>query len=419
MTNIHATAGTVDITPDRALPLAGSEIRTAAFTRVADRLEANALVLRHEGPPVVFVTADLMFVGEELRAGVRARLDGEVSEASLFFAASHTHFAPATDDRRPLLGRMDRGYLEQVCDRVSELVGRLLRERPTPVAVTYARGQASHAVNRRLRAAWHLSRRGPMLGAVVAAPNPTGPRDESIHVLRVARAGGRPLALMWSYACHPVAFPRPLEVTAEYPGRVRRRLRERLGADLPVLFLQGFAGDIRPPEVDRSTSFRGRARRLLLGPRFGRFSADQWEEWADSLARRAITTAIETASAPVAGELRSRRLSRSLTEFVLGAPDDRQVTFHRITIGGVTVVGISAEVVTEYGLHVREALGGGVGIPVGYIDDVYGYLPTERMVREGGYEADWFLRPFGLAGPVNPRIEAQCVAALRDLAMEG
>jgi neutral ceramidase len=417
MTSIRVAAGTVDITPTAAVPLAGSEVRTADFTGVADRLEANVLVLQQEGLPVVIVSADLMFIGQELRSGVLQRLGGAVEEASLFFAASHTHFGPATDDRRPALGRLDRRYLDHLCERVSDLVARLLREPLARATIEYARGRASHAVNRRLRAAWHLSRRGPKIGAVVAAPNPAGPRDESMHLVRVTGSDGRPLALIWSYACHPVAFPQPLEVSADYPGRVRHRLRTRFDPALPVLFWQGFAGDIRPPELERPRSQADRVRRLLLGPRFGRFTAEEWDQWADSLADRLLETAVGTGFAPVLGPLHTRRVARPLSQFILGAPDAREVTFHRVSLGGLTAVGVSAEVVTEYGALVRAIFDHRISIPVGYIDEVYGYLPTSRMVREGGYEADWFRRPFALEGPVNPQIEAHCAAALRELAV--
>ena len=73
MTRIYAAAGTADITPQTAVPLAGSEIRTAAFTGVADPLEANALVLRQGDAPLVIVSVDLMFVGRELRSAVESR----------------------------------------------------------------------------------------------------------------------------------------------------------------------------------------------------------------------------------------------------------------------------------------------------------------------------------------------------------
>lgn len=415
MTRIYAAAGTADITPQTAVPLAGSESRTGRFTRVADRLEANALVLRQGGAPIVLVSVDLMFVGRELRSGVLSRLGGSLPEASLFFAASHTHFAPATDDRRPRLGRLDAGYLELACERISELVTRLLGGPQQPATITYHHSRADHAVNRRLRAAWHVSRRGILVGGVVAAPNPLGPRDETVHLLRVSGQDGRPMALVWSYACHPVAFPRPSEVTAEYPGRVRSRLRDMVGAAAPVVFWQGFAGDIRPPELDTRASLGARARRLLLGPRFGRFSGGEWERWAASLAE-CVGRAALSEGHPVRGNLGARRSATPLHRFVEGA-EGGQVTFHRLDLGEeIAVVGISAEVVTEYAPMVRRIFDRPVTIPVGYIDEVYGYLPVARMLGEGGYEASWFLRPFALDGPLRPDIEQSCLAALRDLA---
>jgi hypothetical protein len=417
MVSAHASVGTVDITPRKATPLAGTSIRDGKFTAIADRLEANVVVLRSDGPPLVLLSADLLFVGRELRAGVLSQLGGAVQDESLFLAASHTHFAPATDGRRPRLGRMDPDYLEQVSDQVADLIAAALAQPPVPVTIDYVKGQADHAINRRLRTPWHLSRRGLLIDAVVGAPNPSGPRDETIHLLRISPPTGGPLALVWSYACHPVGFPRPLEVTAEFPGRARRRLRQEYGADLPVLFWQGFAGDVRPPELDRATSLASRVRRLVLGPRFGRFTGEEWERWSDSLAARVAQTASASPQLRLGGSLAAGRVVRPLSEFVIGATDDRQVVFHRIVLGGgLTIVGVSAEVVTEYGRLVREAFPDTAIVPVGYIDEVYGYLPTARMIEEGGYEASWFLEPFGIEGRLNPSLERHCRAALRELA---
>ena len=135
MLTAYAAAGTVDITPRNPVPLAGSGLRRGAFRAVADRLEANALVLRSSGPPVVLVSADLLFIGEELRAGVLRRLSGSVPDEALFFAASHTHFAPATDDLPPRLGRMDAGYVAQVCYQVAYLVTTIMVSPPVPVTI--------------------------------------------------------------------------------------------------------------------------------------------------------------------------------------------------------------------------------------------------------------------------------------------
>src|SRR5690242_15929124 len=91
------SAGSVDITPDRPLPLAGYEDRRGPSRGVADPLELNALLLRAPGQTIAILTADLLFVTAELKArlleAVGARLG--LDEASLLVAASHTHGAPA------------------------------------------------------------------------------------------------------------------------------------------------------------------------------------------------------------------------------------------------------------------------------------------------------------------------------------
>lgn len=407
----------MDITPDAPLPLFGNSLRTGNFQGVADRLEANVLVLRSGGAPLVCVSADLAFIGQQLRSCVLRNLGQRVASESLFFAASHTHFAPATDNRRPLLGRGRAEYVERICALITALITRLLDEEPQPATMEYAAGTADHAVNRRLRTPWHLSRRGLLLNAVVGAPDLDGPRDETVHLLRLRRTDGTLLGLIWSYACHPVSFPRPGEVSADYPGRVRQHLRSELGRQLPILFWQGFAGDIRPRELATSSSLRSRTIRVLIGPRFGRFSGPEWNRWADSLAASVAEVASSGRAAEVVGAIRTSRITRRLDQFVTGRNDDREVTFHGFRLGGqLAVIGISAEPVTLYGPMVRQALEGFPAILVGYIDDVYGYLPISRMLDEGGYEVSWFLEPFALNGSLHPEIERHCMDALAEVA---
>lgn len=414
--SLAAVAGTADITPTTPVALAGSETRTGVFRAVSDSLEANALLLRHGGRASVLVTVDLVFAGRELRSGIVRRLGAALPDDRLFLAASHTHFAPATDDRRPRLGRLDSDYLEQVCDRVAALVHRLLESPAQTAVLEYVHGEADHAVNRRRRVPWQLSRRGLLIDAVVAAPNPAGPREETVHLIRVASEAGAPIAVLWSYACHPVGYPLPLDVTSEYPGSVRRGLRQELRADLPVLFLQGFAGDIRPRVPARRRSASVLLKRAVLGPRFGPMGMTGWQEWTGSLTARVVAIAGQPAVRATEGEPRVARISKPLAEFVCEASPDRDVTFHAVALGTeIVIVGISAEVVTGYVDAVRRAFAPAAVIPVGYIDEVYGYLPTSQMLREGGYEASWFLEPFGLEGPVHAEVERHTVQAIDEL----
>src|SRR2546423_1540208 len=156
--------------------------------------------------------------------------------------------------------------------------------------VEYRSGPAAHAINRR-RMGWRISPRHLPRPAALRAPDPTGPRDETVHVLTFTDERKRPVAPLWSYACHPVTFAEPGQVSADYPGVVRRALRAAFGADLPVLFLQGCAGDIRPRELGRPRTLGRRLAELVVGKLFTPFTAPEYVAWSGSLATRGVEVA--------------------------------------------------------------------------------------------------------------------------------
>jgi len=284
-----------------------------------------------------------------------------------------------------------------VDDRATELLRRLAGAAPPPGRLTYTAGAAEHAINRR-RLGWRLSPRHLPRRAALRAPDPAGPRDETVHVLTFHDADARAVAVLWSYACHPVSFPEPRRVSADYPGVVRRALRAAYGAGLPVLFLQGCAGDIRPRELGRPAGAARRIAELVLGKLFTPFTPLEYAAWAGSLAARVVDVARAPASphelTPAATLARL-----PLSQLMEGVPAGRSVTFQRVRLArGVAITTVSAEPVAEYGLALRARGGPEVVIPGGYSDTVFGYLPSGHMLGQHGYEDEGFLEAFGLGG---------------------
>lgn len=400
------TAGSIDITPREPLPLAGFTDRTGPSRAVADPLELNALLLRTPHASVAILCADLLFVTEDLKRRIAAAVHDQLVllDASFLFAASHTHFAPAVDPSKPLLGRAEPAYVTWVAERGAALLRRLAAQ---PVSqgglVEYRSGPAAHAINRR-RMGWRLSPRHLPHRAALRAPDPAGPRDETVHVLTFTDAAGRPVALLWSYACHPVTFAEPSHVSADFPGVVRRALRLAFGADLPVLFLQGCAGDIRPRELGRPRRLGRRLAELVVGKLFSPFTAPEYAAWSGSLAERVAEVARgRTVSYPLKPAAAGTRVR--LSDLMAGASPDRDVTFQRLRVApGLAIAALSAEPVAEYG-HAVSSQGPGIVIPVGYTDTVFGYLPSARMLGQHGYEDEGFMEAFGIAGRFRPDIE--------------
>jgi hypothetical protein len=404
--DVSLVAGSIDITPDRPVPLAGFADRLGPSDGVNDRLELNGLLLRMAGRAVAILTADLLFVTEPLKeqilAAVRRHLP--LDHASLLFAASHTHTAPSVDPSKPRLGACDSAYVSLVAARGAELLRRLAAAEGVPCRLEYRSGIADHAINRR-RPGWRLSWRHLPRRGVLRAPNPLGPRDETLHLLTFTDLRDRAQVVLWSYACHPVGFPAKSCVSADYPGVVRHALRAALGTNLPVLFLQGFAGDIRPRELGPPTATARRLAQLIVGQLFTPFTEPEYGAWSGSLARRAVEVARDRACVRQPLTPASAQVRLPLRRLLSGAPEGRTVTLQKVSFGPkLAIAAISAEPVADHGPAIRSRFGD-VVLPVGYIDTVFGYLPTAQMLGERGYEDGGFMEVFGLKGSFRPEFE--------------
>ena len=175
-------AGSVDITPQTPIPLAGyTTLRKPTFERVADPLEANVAILRNGDRTGRFLVAlDLMYVGAFLRDAIVNALAGRIPREAIFTSACHTfqHSGPPTEDSLPVLGAVTPEYRSMVARRVSELALNLLAGTFVPVSLEYLEGSAAHSINRRKRV-FGISRNFPFLGSHVSIrPKPLGPGDD-------------------------------------------------------------------------------------------------------------------------------------------------------------------------------------------------------------------------------------------------
>jgi hypothetical protein len=399
---LSISAGTVDITPQHPLMLGGYSKRTVPYTGVGDRLEANVLIMDGNASRVVIVSTDLLYPGEALRNKLLDALNLTADQDRLFLCASHTHYAPMTAASMPRLGVVEPAYVQFVAARIAALV-KSIEGTATPCVCTYHEGQANHSVNRRLRCL-RLTRRGLSRG-IGMGPNPLGRRDERVRILKFSAAGGEPLALIWNYACHATDSLDLLKVSAAYPGTVRSRLRSDLGP-VPILFLQGFSGNVRPPFAGITYGVKGILRRVILGPQFRTPPRrSEWEVWSSSLAASVASFA---RSAPRPLCLRSpiaRRIELPEHEFAVGGDGDKALVWHLIDCGEFRIVGVNAEPVVEYRELLASRLGNVPFLTAGCLDQTRCYLPTGEMIREGGYEVEGFRPLFNFKGHFRQNLE--------------
>lgn len=407
MERIFVSAAAVDITPNQPVPLGGYENRTGPFRSVADPLEANILELEGRHGRLVIVTVDLLYPGQTLRAQLLRDLD--LKEEELFLCASHTHYAPMTAPAMPLLGILDENYVRDLSERLSTVVESLGRARK-PCICTYHEGVLNHSINRRL-VCLRLNKSG-LSRSVGMGPNPAGERDESVRILKFADENGAPVAIVWNYACHASDFFDRLQVSAAYPGRVRQRLRRDFGP-IPVLFFQGFSGDVRPPFSGLSPTIRSLVARSLWGPQFRAPSKAEWQAWSNSLADSVAACLPSSARAVELHSPVTKRMEVAESEFMVGGSGTKSLFWHLVDCGGFQIAGINAEPAVRYRRLIRGNFDGVPFLTVGCLDQTHCYLPTDDMISEGGYEVQGFRRLFGINGSFREQIQNPVIQGLR------
>ncbi|QDU23496.1 hypothetical protein [Urbifossiella limnaea] len=223
---LRAGVAKVEITSKTALP-------------VSDPLYVKALVLKRGATTAVLVTLDAVAVGEighvpnDYLAKVRARLEKElgIAPGSVIVNASHCHGVVGPD--------VDEKTVEAVTAAVAGLV---------PVRAGVGVGSETRvSENRRLRL--KSGREADVRHAYSLPPDDevvgVGPIDPRIGVLRLDRLDGRPLAVVYHFACHPIQGVPGGANTADITGFASRVIEENLPGAV-ALFVQGCGGDINP-----------------------------------------------------------------------------------------------------------------------------------------------------------------------------
>lgn len=415
---MQARASTREIIPQLPVNLGGYS-GTRVARAVETPLEVNCVCLDDGSSRIVLISLDLLYVTSALRQSVlKAVADLKLGDSDVFMAASHTHGGPAIDATKPGLGTIDPGCIVMVAERVADAVRDAVTGPKLDVTLSFAQqGSAPIGINRRSKRLLRYAGGRIEVNKVGMGPNPHGPIDPTIWVGKVS-AGERIVAYLWSGACHPTAVGPSSAATPDWPGVVRDRLRAQArGTDtekgsndqqscLPVLFFQGFCGDVRPPSGTESTLpwWRLAANRIRLGRTFRPMGRAEFQVWSSAVSSSVVAVASACTSPVECDVLDAKRLEVDAQLFAVGASDHPPVTFHRVSLGTLVLAGASAEIVSGYAERVRALADDRTIVPVSCIDHVVGYWPLHHMLKEGGYEVVHHCPAFGIES-CSPEIE--------------
>lgn len=374
--NWKAGTATVKVTPQKMLWMAGYAARKKPAEGKVQELFAKALALQDEqGNKLVFVTLDLIGVPQLMRraVAVEAEKQFKLPQANLVMNASHTHSGPSlrttplTDaDKDNPKAKDSWEYTQKLQNDIVGIIGKALAEME-PARLTWNKARCGFAMNRRRD--YTLPPDHPNANK---APNPNGPVDHEVPALRVEAPDGKLKATLFGYACHNTSLGF-YNWCGDYAGFAQEYLQEHRPG-FTALFLMGCGGD-QNPYPRRSDVVPG-VTDLELSMQHGRSLSN------------AVEMALSVNPRAVAGPIRAAYEEIKLS-YANNKRPDHDYPVQVIKIGkDLTFITLGSEVVVDYSLRFKREFAGEAGVWVaGYSNDYTGYMPSLRVLKEGGYEA--------------------------------
>jgi hypothetical protein len=277
-----------------------------------------------------------------------------------------------------------------------------------------------------------MNRRTFVENGVRNFPNPDGPVDHDVPVLRAERPDGKLDIVLFGYACHNTTLG-VYQFCGDYAGFAQQFL-EADHPDTVAMFMIGCGGDQNP--YPRRT--------VDLAQRHGRALAT------------AVEAALGTNARPLEGKLRSAyemvtleyapapmreqvvKLAESKDKYDRAWGERLLKQYQRdgklrsqydcpiqvVRFGdGLTMVALPGETVVDYSLRLKkelrtEAAGAPAIWVAGYSNDVFAYIPSRRVLEEGGYEAGGAMRYMTTTlqpGPFESSVEERIIKKVHQL----
>jgi hypothetical protein len=421
-------AGTarVVITPRQPMWMAGYGARNRPSEGVLHELWAKALAVEDPtGQKAVVITLDLCGIDGGLSNQIRDDLKSRhgLDRAHVVLACSHTHTGPVVGRNLITMYPLDEEQTRLVAEytnwlhqAVVEVAGKAI-EMLVPAELAWETGRADFAVNRRENKEPDV----PELREQIALK---GPSDHDVPVLRIRGADGSLKAIVCGHACHCTVLDL-YQLTGDYAGFAQIAL-EKAHPGAQAMFVAGCGADQNP--LPRRTVALAEAYGNQLAQSVERVLAEPMRPVEGSLtaayeeidlafgplpSREQVET--DAASKTFAVASRARLLLKTL-EREGKLPETYPYPVQVWRLGDdLTWIFLGGEVVVDYSLRLKRNLGSSHTWVSSYCNDVMAYIPSVRILKEGGYEGATAMIYYGQPTSWSERVEDQIIGSVRKL----
>ncbi len=400
-----------NITPVKPIWQGGYASREHVSEGVLTEIWAKALAIQDaRGEKAVLVTMDLIGIPKSMSENIKGRLKNlyRLSDGQIILNTSHTHSGPALADNLLDVYPMDplqladvKQYSKALENKVVKMVGKSLGKM-RPVKIYSGNGVARFQVNRRNNSEKELAVQTEL----------KGPVDHAVPVLKVIGGNGRLEAVVFGYACHGTVL-NGYQISGDYMAFAQMTI-EKLHPRATAMFFQGAAGDQNP--LPR--------RSVALAKQYGQELASAVERvLAEEMTL--LPPELKTAYAEIELSLEEPPGEKELVENSQTGTGYQQRWAKRMLnntrqgkkpastypypiqawrLGPQLIFALGGEPTVKYSIDLKGFFGKDVFV-MGYSNDVMGYIPSEKILSEGGYEGESSQIAYGLPSKWKTGIE--------------
>ncbi len=418
----------VDVTPSEPVVLAGYGGRSTPFEQLDTRLWARACVIGTE-KPIALLVLDNCGIPQNVTDLVAEEIGKHgISKERLLLAATHTHNAPALVGYAPIVwaGRTTAAqdaaslkYTQFVVEKIVRAITDALRDRE-PTFLEWGRGRVTFGGNRRViqEAGW----RGFGL-------QPDGPVDHSLPVLAGRSTQGK-LRFVWAnYACHCTTVGSRNAIGGDWAGYANMEMEALFHGAISLMSI-GCGADIGPQPTgslllarEHGKTIAGEVTRVLAGK-------TTQLNMNPTVVSKNIRLPLAEPPPQEVWEHRAKHSSgfeRQLAKLILKrirehgeVPSTVDYPISICTFGNdLLIVFLGGEVVVDYALKLSSVLDWDRLWVTAWTNAMPGYIPSKRILAEGGYEADFSQVYYGQPARYSEQVERVLLDAIVKLAGTG
>ena len=417
-----------DITPGLPIRLAGYAARKRAADKSDGHLLVEAMAFKNlTGERFVLVSLDNCEVSHAFMQPVLQQFSDKLhlARGEVAVVSSHTHSAPVLDQVLTDMSQLSQEDSQRIAQYSRSLRAKLVEvveaalDDCQPATLDQGAGRATFAMNRRVYQGDN----------VVFGDNPDGPVDWDVPVLRIKGTNGAVRAILFGYACHGTSVRNGDDwytVSGDYMAYARQQLEAHQPGAV-AMYVTGMGADSDPAPrgmlldakrhgLELAGAVIGvldRPMRPVRGP--FKLAYDEVDlPFIDPPGRERLEKDAQSEDASV--KMRAEDYLKLLNTGQ-PLPQSIKLPIAVLRLGDdLTFVLMGGEIVVDYGRRIKRLLANEHPWTIGYAYEVPCYIPSTRLIKEGGYEADSSLIYYGFYGPFRGEIENRLLSKVEALA---